>query len=143
MRNGERYRRPSPHSGHLSLKPRIQSRLALAVSNLPPLPERTASIAAFFSGFCFRQPPAPQLFRRDTRKIRLDVEDRSSFEHINAVNIQPGTFTADQLNYSQADRARPIRRSRREHAVLAIVCWGPAQERVSLHLVEHPDDKEE
>src|SRR5207248_2623286 len=89
---------------------------------LPPRSEVARGLrGCVFAGFRFREPSAPEPFRRNIRQIRINVENRCAIEHVQTAHAQPRPFTAQQLDYCQPDRIRPARRARCEHAVRTIV----------------------
>jgi hypothetical protein len=50
------------------------------------------------TGFRLRQPAPPQSLRRHVREIRLDIENRSSVQHIDTPDAQYRTLPAEQLD---------------------------------------------
>jgi hypothetical protein len=48
--------------------------------------------------FGLGEPAATELLRGDTRHVRLDVEDRSSIEHVDAADVQQTTVAAEQFD---------------------------------------------
>src|SRR5690349_7927168 len=67
------------------------------------------SSAACF-GLC--EPAASEFFLGDRGEVRLDVQNRSAVQHVNATNEKASAFSPDKLNYGEPYRVGPIRRSR-------------------------------
>src|SRR5208282_2166807 len=91
------------------------------------------------SRLSFRQPPPTQLFVRNARQQRFDIEKRRSIQHIDAANMQLDAVAAKQLHNSQPNRIRPPWRSRRKHSMRAIVRRRRAEQFESLRPVKFPE----
>src|SRR5579883_1041778 len=92
-----------------------------------------------FLGFRFCNPAAPQLLRRNTGKIRLDVQNRGAIEHVHAANMKPRAFTRKKLDHSQANGVRASGRSGGKDAVQAIIDGRLAQQLEAFRPVKGPD----
>ena len=79
------------------------------------------------ASFGVGEPSAAKLFRWDARQVRLDVEDRSSVEHIDTSDMQGVAFAADEFDDRKTYRVRTAWGSRREDAVRTIVRRGRAK----------------
>src|SRR5687767_13116451 len=66
---------------------------------------RATSTAPLFE---LRQPAAAQLLVRHVRQVWLDVEDRSSVDHVEAADVQAVAIAAEQLDDRQGDRVRTV-----------------------------------
>src|SRR5205085_6981144 len=91
------------------------------------------------SRLSLRQPPAPQLLRRNAREIRLDVEDRCPIQHIDAAYVHVRALASKHFDHSQANRVRTPWGSGRKHPVWPIVRWWPADQFKPLRAVELPN----
>ena len=87
-------------------------------------------------------PSASQLFGGDAGQVWLDVEDRSSIQHVEAANVELDACAAKEFNDGQADRVRAARGAGSEYAVRAIVDGRSAEQFESLGAVELPEDEE-
>ena|SRR5208283_3200472 len=91
------------------------------------------------SRLSFRQPPPTQLFVRNARQQRFDIEKRRSIQHIDAANMQLDAVAAKQLHNSQPNRIRPPWRSRRKHSMRAIIRRRRTEQFESLRPVKLPE----
>ena len=55
------------------------------------------------------KPTAPQLFSRDTRQIRLDIQNWRTVEHIDTADSNGGAISSQQLDNRQPNRIRTAR----------------------------------
>ena len=87
-------------------------------------------------------PASFQLLRRNTRHVRLDVEDRRAVEHVHSMHVQLVALATQQLDDRERDRIRPQWRSRCEYAVQLRLSRRAAEELVTFGAVEDPDHEE-
>src|SRR5262249_3759870 len=102
------------------------------------------SLPFFFrsSALRFCQPAATKLLLRNTRQIRLDVEDGSSIKHINSSHVKRPPLTSNQLQNRQPNWIGAARRSRCENSVRTRIGWRRSYQLVSLGTIKHPNNKQ-
>ena len=99
-----------------------------------------AFLELIFSGFGLRQPSPAKFFRRNARKIRLEVEDRRSVKHIHTANAQARAVATEKFEDGQSYRSRPAWRTGGEDSVLTSVVGRWRGDKVKIHrTVECPD----
>ena len=103
---------------------------------------QSSSLRSLMPRLGFGHPSTAQLFGGDAGEIRLDVEDRSSVQHVDAADVELRAFAAKEFNDCEADRIRTARGASGEDAVRAIVDGRSAEQFESLGAIEFPEDDE-
>ena len=73
------------------------------------------------TGFSFSKPAATELLGRDAGHVRLEIEDGSAVEHVDATDVELCSFTAEKFDYGQGDRVGATWGTGRKDSVRAIV----------------------
>ena len=109
------------------------------VSNCSPESYANSSSATRFG---FRHPAAAQALLGDAGQIRLDIEDRSSVEHVDAPDVQGWTVATEEFDDREGDGIGAPGRPRGEDAVRAVVDGRSAEQLESFGAVEDPENEE-
>jgi hypothetical protein len=94
------------------------------------------------SCFRFGQPSSAQLFGRDIRQIRLDIEDWRSVEHVHSTSMEARSISSQQFDNTQPNGIWPARRASREHSVRAVVRWRVCKQVEALDAIKYPKDND-
>ncbi len=89
------------------------------------------------------QPPRASDDRIRVGDVRFDVEYRRAVEHVDVAHVQRQPVDAFEPHGGQAERIRPVRRARREHALAARAAARRQHLRppavVTIEPEQHPD----
>jgi NTE family protein len=95
-----------------------------------------------FAGFGLGEPAAAEFCFGDTGKIRLEIEDRSAVEHVDAADVEIGAVATKQFNGGESDRIRAERRAGGEDSVRTVVGGRIGDKVETLGAIKFPDDDE-
>src|SRR5690349_4501893 len=89
--------------------------------------------------FCFLQPASPQLVSGNIGQIRLEIENGSPVEHVDATNMQPRSVAPEQFDHREPYRIGTSRRTGCEDSVRTIVGGRRSQQFEAAGTIENPE----
>src|SRR5262249_38256098 len=126
--------------------PEARASLHLAVKTLPCCSSASLPISLFLwcSGplLGLGQPATAQVFGWNRGKIGLEVENRSSVQHVNSAYVQTRPSLAQELHHGQANWIRPARRAGGEYTMGPVVAGRGSHQLVAFGAIENPHHEE-